>query len=137
MTSQVGLLLTLMPGRIILSHHIWPDIWLGLWLSLACLALVYPDLPPDLRALLLGSVAALAFLTRFDALLLAPFSGFALAPESIWHWVLILLPTLAAFALLVSKPAIQIFVLPTLAMALGNLVHNRTRYHGLFAPHSK
>jgi len=40
-------------------------------------------------------------------------------------------------ALLVSKPAIQIFVLPTLAMGLGNLVHNRTRYHGIFAPHSK
>ena len=96
----LGLILTLMPGRIILSHHIWPDIWLGLWLSLACLTLIHPDLPPDLRALFLGSIAALAFLTRLDALLLAPLSGFALAPLSAWHWGLILLPTLTAFALL-------------------------------------
>jgi hypothetical protein len=101
----LGLVLTLMPGRIILSHHIWPDIWLGLWLSLACLVLIYPDLPPDLRALLLGGIATLAFLTRFDALLLAPFSGFALAPLSVWHWVLILLPTLTAFALLSIRNA--------------------------------
>ena len=28
----IGWLLVFMPGRIILSYHIWPDIWLGLWL---------------------------------------------------------------------------------------------------------
>ena len=93
----IGLLLVLMPGRIILSHHIWPDIWLGLWLSLACLILVSPELPSNLRALLLGTVAALAFITRFDALLLAPFVGFGMAPLSILHWILILAPVLIIF----------------------------------------
>ena len=99
-TLVVGVLLTLMPGRIILSHHLWPDVWLSLWLSLSCLVLVYPDLTPEMRALLLGSIAALAFLTRFDALLLAPLSGVALTPPSLWLWLLILLPTLTVFALL-------------------------------------
>jgi hypothetical protein len=101
----VGLLLTLMPGRIILSHHIWPDIWLGLWLSLACLILIYPDVPANLQALLLGSVAALAFLTRFDALLLAPFCGFSLMPLSLLHWTLVLLPTLVVFVFLSVRNA--------------------------------
>lgn len=101
----IGLLLVVMPGRIILSGHIWPDIWLGLWLSLACLILVSPDLSSDLRAVLLGLVAALAFVTRFDALLLAPFTGFALAPLAFQQWVFILLPTLFVFAFLSIRNA--------------------------------
>ncbi len=94
----IGLLLVLMPGRLILSQHVWPDIWLGLWLSLACLILVYPDLPSNLRAALLGIVSALAFMTRFDALLLAPFAGFALTPGPIRDWIFVLAPTLLVFA---------------------------------------
>ena len=94
----IGLLLVVMPGRIILSHHIWPDIWLGLWLSLACLILVWPGLSLNLSIILLGLVAALAFMTRFDALLLAPFVGFGLMPLSFWQWVFILLPTMVVFA---------------------------------------
>ena len=101
----IGLLLVVMPGRIILSSHIWPDIWLGLWLSLACLILVYPDLPSNLRTLLIGSVAALAFITRFDALLLAPFAGFGLAPLPFLEWVFILLPTLFVFTFLSIRNA--------------------------------
>ena len=101
----IGLLLAVMPGRIILSHHIWPDIWLGLWLSLVCLILIYPGLPPNLRTLLVGAVAALAFLTRFDALLLAPFVGFSLAPLPVWHWLFILLPTVTVFAILSIRNA--------------------------------
>ena len=94
----IGLLLVVMPERIILSHHIWPDIWLGLWLSLACLILVWPGLSLNLSIMLLGVVAALAFMTRFDALLLAPFVGFGLMPLSFWQWMFILLPTLFVFA---------------------------------------
>jgi hypothetical protein len=101
----IGLLLVFMPGRIILSHHIWPDIWLGLWLSLACLLLIYPDLSFNLRALSLGTVAALAFLTRFDALLMAPFAGIALVPLPFQSWVVILLPTLVMFAVLSIRNA--------------------------------
>lgn len=101
----IGLLLVFMPGRIILSHHIWPDIWLGLWLSLACLILVWPGLSLNLSAVLLGTVAALAFVTRFDALLIAPFAGFALAPLSIWQWAFILLPTLVIFVALSIRNA--------------------------------
>lgn len=101
----IGFLLVVMPGRIILSSHIWPDIWLGLWLSLVCLILVYPDLSSNLRTLLVGSVAALAFITRFDALLLAPFAGFGLAPLPFLEWVFILLPTLFAFAFLSIRNA--------------------------------
>ncbi len=100
-----GLLMTLMPGRIVLSRHIWPDIWLGLWLSLICLVLVYPDLPPDRRSLLLGLIAALAFLTRFDALLLAPLAGIGMGPSSPEQWVYILLPAAAAFLLLAIRNA--------------------------------
>jgi hypothetical protein len=101
----IGLLLVFMPGRIILSSHIWPDIWLGLWLSLVCLVLVYPDLSSNVRTLLVGSVAALAFITRFDALLLAPFAGFGLAPLPFLEWVFILLPTLSVFAFLSIRNA--------------------------------
>lgn len=101
----VGLLLLVMPGRVILSRHIWPDIWLGLWLSLSCLILVYPDLSSNFRAISLGLLASLAFITRFDALLLAPLSGFALAPLPIQGWVFILLPTLVAFAWLSARNA--------------------------------
>jgi len=93
----VGLLLVLMPERIILCYHIWPDIWLGLWLSLVCLILVWPDLSLNQSVILLGMVAALAFMTRFDALLLAPFAGFGLLPLSFWQWIFILLPTLLVF----------------------------------------
>jgi len=100
-----GLLLVAMPGRIILSGHIWPDIWLGLWLSLVCLILVYPDLSSNLRTLLVGAVAALAFITRFDALLLAPFAGFGLAPLPFMEWLFILLPTLFVFAFLSFRNA--------------------------------
>jgi len=98
-------LLVAMPGRIILSGHIWPDIWLGLWLSLVCLILVYPDLSSNLRTLLVGAVAALAFITRFDALLLAPFAGFGLAPLPFMEWLFILLPTLFVFAFLSIRNA--------------------------------
>jgi len=101
----VGLLLVFMPGRIVLSYHVWPDIWLGFWLSLICLVMVYPELPINLRAGLLGTVAALAFMTRFDALLLAPVTGIGLAPASIYSWLLILLPTLLAFAFLSIRNA--------------------------------
>lgn len=101
----IGLLLVFMPGRIILSSHIWPDIWLGLWLSLVCLILVYPDLSSNLRTLLVGAVAALAFITRFDALLLAPFAGFGLAPLPFLEWVFILSPTLLVFAFLSIRNA--------------------------------
>ena len=94
----IGFLLVFMPERIILSHHIWPDIWLGLWLSLACLILVWPGLSLNLSTILLGVVAAMAFMTRFDALLLAPFVGFGLMPLSFWQWMFILLPTLFVFA---------------------------------------
>jgi hypothetical protein len=94
----IGFLLLFMPGRIILSYHIWPDIWLGLWLSLVCLILVWPGLSLNLSTILLGVVAALAFMTRFDALLLAPFAGFGLMPLSFWQWMFILLPTLLVFA---------------------------------------
>lgn len=100
-----GLLLVVMPGRIILSNHIWPDIWLGLWLSLVCLILVYPDLSSNQRALLVGLVAALAFITRFDALLLAPFAGIGLAPLPFIEWLFILLPTLFVFAFLSIRNA--------------------------------
>jgi len=101
----VGLILVFMPGRLVLSHHIWPDIWLGLWLSLFCLVLVYPDLPPGLRAQLLGLVAALAFMTRFDALLLAPVTAFGVAPMAPWDWVFILSPTLLVFMVLSIRNA--------------------------------
>jgi len=101
----IGLLLVFMPGRIILSHHIWPDIWLGLWLSLACLILVWPGLSLNQAAILLGMVAALAFMTRFDALLLAPFAGFGLMPLSFWQWTFILLPTLVVFVALSLRNA--------------------------------
>ena len=101
----IGLILGFMPGRIILSYHIWPDIWLGLWLSLFCLVLVYPDLPPSLRAQLLGLVAVLAFITRFDALLLAPLTGFGMAPLALWEWVFILSPTLLVFIVLSIRNA--------------------------------
>ncbi len=94
----IGFLLVFMPGRIILSHHIWPDIWLGLWLSLVCLILVWPGLSLNQIAVSLGMVAALAFITRFDALLLAPFTGFGVMPLSFWQWMFILVPTLIVFA---------------------------------------
>lgn len=101
----IGLILGFMPGRIILSYHIWPDIWLGLWLSLFCLALVYPGLPSDLRAQLLGLIAALAFMTRFDALLLAPLTGLGMASLTPWGWVFILSPTLLVFIVLSIRNA--------------------------------
>ena len=101
----IGLILGFMPGRIILSNHIWPDIWLGLWLSLFCLVLVYPDLPPNLRALLLGLLAVLAFMTRFEALLLTPFTVFGMAPLALWEWVFILSPTLLVFIVLSIRNA--------------------------------
>ena len=100
-----GLLLVVMPGRIILSGHIWPDIWLGLWLSMVCLIMVYPDLSSNLRTLLVGLLAALAFITRFDALLLAPFAGIGLAPLPFIEWLFILLPTLFVFAFLSIRNA--------------------------------
>jgi len=101
----IGLLLTLMPGRMVLSHHIWPDIWLGLWLSLVCLILVAPGLDPALRSLLGGTLAALAFVTRFDALVLAPLTGLALSPLPISHWVLVLAPTTLVFLVLSLRNA--------------------------------
>ena len=101
----IGLLLAFMPGRMILSHHTWPDIWLGLWLSVFCLILVYPDLPQNLRAQMLGLVAALAFMTRFDALLLAPVTGLGLAPMSAWEWIFLLSPTVLVFIVLSLRNA--------------------------------
>lgn len=101
----VGLLLVLMPGRIILSHHIWPDIWLGLWLSLACLIMIYPEMQPAHRAILLGTVAALAFMTRFDAILLAPFAGLGMTALSALDWILILMPVLITFFILSLRNA--------------------------------
>jgi len=101
----IGLILGFMPGRIILSNHIWPDIWLGLWLSLIYLVLVYPDLPSGLRALFLGLLAALAFMTRFEALLLAPFTGFGMASSALWEWIFILSPTMLLFIALSIRNA--------------------------------
>ena len=101
----VGLMLGLMPGRIILSNHIWPDIWLGLWLSLLCLILVYPDLPASPRALLIGLVAALSFMTRFDTLILAPVTGLGMASLSSMEWILVLSPTVLAFITLSIRNA--------------------------------
>lgn len=95
-----GLLVALSPGRIVLSRHIWPDIWLGLWLAAACLVMVWPGLSPDARALLLGLAAMQAFLTRFDAILLAPMAAWASHSPSVGDLALILLPTLVVAVLL-------------------------------------
>lgn len=101
----IGLILACMPGRVVLSHHIWPDIWLGLWLSLFCLVLIHPDLSAGLRAQLLGLVAALAFMTRFEALLLAPVTGLGMAALTMFEWVFILSPTLLVFIVLSLRHA--------------------------------
>lgn len=96
----VGLALAVMPSRIIYSNKIWPDQYLALWLSALCLLLVWPGIAHHVRAGMIGGVCAVAFLTRFDAVLAAPFSLLALVPAD-WGAVLFVLgPTALAFAIL-------------------------------------
>lgn len=101
----IGLLLALLPDRAVLSGHIWPDNWLALWLALVCLLVIVPGPSPDLRAALVGVVAALAFLTRLDAVLLGPFVAIGLAPVSARQWLLMVLPTALTFAALTLRNA--------------------------------
>jgi hypothetical protein len=93
-----GTVLAVLPSRALYANHIWPDPWLALWLSLLCLLVVLPELELHTRCAMAGMVCALAFCTRFDALLCTPFTLLAIdgidAPGLAW----VVLPTALCFA---------------------------------------
>lgn len=97
---MVGLLLALSPSRALYANHIWPDNYLAFWLSLLCLILIVPDMNPGLRCGLLGLICALAFLTRFDALVSGPLTLLAIPQADASCALLLLLPSVAAFVAL-------------------------------------
>jgi hypothetical protein len=92
-----GMVLALLPSRVLYANRIWPDPWLALWLSLLCLLLVLPGLELHTRCAMAGVVCALAFCTRFDALLCAPLTLLAIdgidTPGLAW----VVLPTALSF----------------------------------------
>jgi hypothetical protein len=67
-----GVIFMLLPDRIVLSQHIWPDILLGLVHAGLVLLLLGWDGGGALVPWLLGSLAAVAVLIRIDALVLLP-----------------------------------------------------------------
>ncbi len=72
---QVGLLMALLtllqPELLIYSRHIWPEAYLSLCLTVVTLCLVTLS-PGFFQAIILGAVAATAFLIRFDQLVILP-----------------------------------------------------------------
>jgi hypothetical protein len=98
---MVGLFQLVLVERIILACHIWPDTVLGLWLTAFCILLLITDNPIALG--ILGFLAAMAFLTRFEYLILSLlgwlvviFKGVPIGDSTLF----LLVPTLITLTLL-------------------------------------
>jgi len=97
----VSCFLLLLVERIVLACHIWPDTVLGLWLTAFCILLLITDNPVALG--IMGILAAIAFLTRFEYLvlsllgwLLVVFKGVSIGDSTLF----LLFPTIVALTLL-------------------------------------
>lgn len=91
----------LLPDRILLSQHIWPDVVLSLWQGILLLLIAWSVRVAPVPSWCFGTVAAAAAMTRIDAVILLPaltVVGAALheslAPELAALW----LPALAVLA---------------------------------------
>jgi hypothetical protein len=91
-----------LPERTLLAPHLWPDVPLATIMAALSAILIMPDFSG--QSLVIGLIAACAFLTRFDALVVAPITWLAWSNaqfEQLMQYAPpILLPTFAGLLLL-------------------------------------
>lgn len=97
----VGGLYLLLPDRWLLSRHLWPDTLLAFFHALLLVLILLAKWGAEMSPWLLGGVAALAALTRIDAVVLVPALWLVLAVRgSGGDWLALALPSVVALGLL-------------------------------------
>lgn len=97
----VGGLYLLLPDRWLLSRHLWPDTLLAWFHALVLVLILLGDRAGGISPWLLGGVAALAALTRIDAVVLVPALGLVAAGRGTGgDWFALALPSVVALGLL-------------------------------------
>jgi hypothetical protein len=97
----VGGLYLLLPDRWLLSRHLWPDTLLAFCQALLLVLILLAERGAEISPWLLGGVAALAALTRIDAVVLVPALGLVSGGQGTGgDWLALALPSVGALGLL-------------------------------------